>query len=216
MTAPGGSVLGVVIAGGASRRMGREKAFVALAGEPLLAHVIQRLAPQVHALVVNARGDAERFAAFGREVIADSPRWRDRGPLGGVEAALRYALAHGFHCIATAPCDAPFLPLDLVARLEEAAVGASVCVAEGPGGLEPAFALWRADARAGVETALAEGVASLRDALARLGAKIVRFDRDDDGDRFANVNTPADLAAAEARLGDGPKRSRWRAEPPPG
>ncbi|HEY1942994.1 MAG TPA: molybdenum cofactor guanylyltransferase MobA [Roseiarcus sp.] len=191
---------GVVLAGGRSTRMGAEKALLALGDRPLIAHVAMRLRPQVGALFINANGDAARFAALNCVVVADLPDASAAGPLVGVRAALAYAQSLGFSRLATAPCDAPFLPLDLVARLEAAmeANGAPAAVAETPRGLEPMFALWSVQARSAIDDECAHGEASPRAVLDRLGAARARFEERDDP--FANVNRPADLAAAEARL----------------
>ena len=191
---------GVVLAGGRSTRMGVDKALAPLAGRPLVAHVAARLAPQVDALFLNANGDAARFASLRYAIVADAAPNAGGGPLAGVAAALRHAQSQGAAWLATAPCDAPFLPLDLVARLAAAteASGAPLAVAASARGLEPMFALWSTALASEVEAALAAGDGGPRRLMARLGAAQVRFA---DSDAFANLNTPADFAAAEARLG---------------
>jgi molybdopterin-guanine dinucleotide biosynthesis protein A len=194
-----GKTVGVVLAGGLSTRMGTDKALVPLAGRPLIAHVAARLAPQVDALVVNANGDAARFAGLGRAIVADAAARPGAGPLAGVAAALGYAQAQGFAWLATAPCDAPFLPLDLVARLAAAAdeKGAPIAAAACARGLEPMFALWSTALARAVGAALAAGEGGPRALMTRLGAAQVAFA---DADAFANLNTPEEFAAAEARL----------------
>ena len=191
---------GVVLAGGRSTRMGVDKALAPLAGRPLIAHVAARLAPQVDALFVNANGDAARFAALHCVVVADAGPSGGGGPLAGVAAALGYARTHGFAWLATAPCDAPFLPRDLVARLAAAidGSGAPFAVAACASGLEPMFALWSTALAPEVAAALAAGDGGPRRLIARLGAAEARFD---DADAFANLNTPEEFAAAQARLG---------------
>jgi len=192
--------VGVVLAGGRSTRMGGDKALAALAGRPLVAHVAARLAPQVDALFLNANGDAARFASLRYAIVADAAPNAGGGPLAGVAAALRYAQAQGFAWLATAPCDAPFLPLDLVARLAAAAdeKGAPIAVAAAAAGLEPMFALWSTALTPEVEAALATGDGGPRRLIARFGAAQALFA---DADAFANLNTPEEFAAAAARLG---------------
>jgi molybdopterin-guanine dinucleotide biosynthesis protein A len=191
-------VAGVVLAGGQSSRMGAEKAFVSLCGRPLIAHVLERFRPQVAEVYLNAREGADRFRALGCAIVVDPPGRQGAGPLAGVCAALRTAAAHGFAWLATAPCDTPFLPMDVVAKLRaEIAAGAPAAVAVSSRGLEPMFALWPTDAVERVETALAAGRASPRSLFAEIGAAERRFAGDES---FANVNTPAELAAAEAAL----------------
>jgi len=105
----------------------------------------------------------------------------------------------GFSWVATAPCDAPFLPLDLVSRLAEPIVfGAPAAVAVGAGGLEPLFALWPVAAAGRIEAALAERRAGPSRVLQEMGAERVSFGSTAEVDPFANLNTPEDLAVAES------------------
>jgi molybdopterin-guanine dinucleotide biosynthesis protein A len=182
--------------------MGAEKALLPLAGRPLIAHVVARLRPQVAELFINANGDPARFPPLDCAVVADPPGLELAGPLRGVGAALAFARERGFAWLATAPCDAPFLPADLVARLAAAIAdsGAPVAVAESPLGLEPMFALWRESAVGEIAAEFARGEASPRAVMARLGAARVFFAQSDSDDPFANLNSPEDFAAAEARL----------------
>ena len=191
-----------MLAGGRSTRMGAEKALLALAGRPLIAHVVDRLRPQVAELFINANGAAERFQGFDCAVVADAAGADLAGPLRGVSAAIAHARRRGFSLLATAPCDAPFLPGDIVARLAAAmaASGAAIAVAESPRGLEPMFALWRERATSEIAAELARGDASPRRVMARLGAARVFFAPGEGDDPFANLNSPEDFAAAEARL----------------
>ena len=107
-------VTGVVLAGGLSRRMDRvDKGLALLDGKPMVRHVIERFAPQVGELIINANQHADAYGAYGYRVIADVIDGF-AGPLAGLHAALSVA---GFPLVATVPCDSPFLPDDLVARL---------------------------------------------------------------------------------------------------
>ena len=195
-------IAAVVLAGGRSQRMGAEKALLPLAGRPLIAHVVERLRPQVAELIINANGEAARFAGLDCAVVPDPPEALGDGPLSGVAAALAFTRRRGFSLLATAPCDAPFLPLDLVARLASAlrASGARVAVAQSARGLEPMFALWRGRAAGEIAAEFARGAASPRAVMARLGAAPVFFAPVGGEDPFANLNTPEDFAAAAARL----------------
>jgi molybdopterin-guanine dinucleotide biosynthesis protein A len=197
-------ILGVVLAGGQSRRMGGgDKALLDLGGRPLIAHVIERARPQVGALIINANGDPLRFASFGLPILADTiPGFP--GPLAGLLTGLRYAAAHGFTAIAAFPADTPFPPPDQVARLARAlAAGGSVAAASADGRLHPLASL--------IPVALAEdleefirGSGSLRvsDWVGRHRPVVVEFARPPGSplDPFFNVNTPADLVAANAAL----------------
>jgi molybdopterin-guanine dinucleotide biosynthesis protein A len=186
------AVAAVVLAGGSSSRMGRPKAYLPFLGKPLAAVVIERLRPQAAIVYFNTRGDDPDALSLGVPLAPDSERWRGAGPLAGVAAALERAHGEGFAALVTAPCDAPFLPLDLVERLMAAGAPA---VAVSAGGLEPMFAVWPVGALGVVEAALASGRASPRTVLEALFAARVSFPTDS---AFANLNTPEEFAAAEA------------------
>ncbi|MEE8272129.1 MAG: molybdenum cofactor guanylyltransferase MobA, partial [Alphaproteobacteria bacterium] len=148
-------VVGVILAGGQSRRMGGgDKALKLLAGRPILNHVIDRVRGQVGALVLNANGDPGRFAAYRLPVVPDGVDGF-AGPLAGVLAGLDWAAANavGATRVASFPCDAPFLPADLVERLVAAvaAARADLGCAASAGRAHPVVGLWplrlRADLR---------------------------------------------------------------------
>src|SRR5262245_14306563 len=140
------SVVGVLLAGGQSQRMGGgDKCLRLLGGKPILAHVIDRVGPQVRGLVLNANGDPQRFASFGLPVIADSiPDFA--GPLAGVLAGMDWAAMNAPDCpwIITVPCDGPFVPRDLVARLitERVMHQADMACAMSGGQRYPVVGLW--------------------------------------------------------------------------
>src|SRR3954471_24155582 len=122
MNKPSVNTLGLLLAGGLSRRMGGgDKALRALGGRTLLDHVIDRIRPQVAGIILNANGDPARFAGFGLPVIADTvPEFP--GPLAGILAGLDWAATNRPQVawVLSPAADCPFLPLDLVARLHRA------------------------------------------------------------------------------------------------
>ena len=187
-------VAGVILAGGLSSRMGRDKALVDFADRPMIAHAIERLAPQVDGLAISANGDAARFNAFGLPVLPDA-RADHPGPLAGVLAGLQYAASRDQALLATAPCDAPFAPRDLVARLR--GDDALPAVARSPEGVEPLFALWPVALLGRVEAALAAGETSVWRLLAALGAREVAIPAVPAERWWLNLNAPDELAAAD-------------------
>lgn len=203
-----GEIVGVVLAGGRSQRMGgREKAFLDLAGRPMLAHILERFAPQVARLAINANGDPARFAAFSLPIIAD--RMPDYpGPLAGILAGLRWAAAGAPRTthVATVSSDAPFIPSDLVTRLAQAAAeaGGGIAVAQSGDVLHPVVALWPLGIADALERALATGERRVRRWVERQDMRAVTFaPLAVDGrtvDPFFNVNTPAELAEAETLM----------------
>lgn len=194
-------IFGVILAGGQGRRMGgADKALLPLAGRPLIAHALDRLDPQVERLAISANGDPARLARFGLPILADAGG--SHGPLSGLLAALGWAAAHGATHLVTAPVDAPFLPPDLVPRLLLAAEGTGdglgAALARSGGDDHPTCGLWPVAAQAALAAFLASGAKPrVRDFAAALNA--ARADFPADG-AFANLNTPQDLAMAEARI----------------
>lgn len=197
--------VGVLLAGGMARRMGGgDKCLRLLGGQTLLARAAGRLHGQVSRLLLNANGDPGRFAAYGLPVVAD-PVPGFAGPLAGVLAGLDWAAEQVPEAawVASVPTDAPLFPLDLVARLREAASRGEAdlaCAASG-GRRHPVFGLWRVTLRT-----------ALREALAGRGLRRVEAFVDEHRaavaewpaapvDPFLNLNRPEDLAAAERMLG---------------
>jgi molybdenum cofactor guanylyltransferase len=154
------SVAGVILAGGLSRRMGGgDKCLRPIGGRPILAHIIERVRPQVAALVLNANGDAARFAPFGLPVAGDVVEGF-AGPLAGVLTGMEWARHNAPACkwLASFASDAPFVPRDLVARLLAAveAQGADLACAASGGQAHPVFGLWRVDLAPALRSALVE------------------------------------------------------------
>ncbi len=196
------AVLAVFLAGGLARRMGGgDKALLSLGGRSLLDHAISRIGPQVAAMVLNANGDPARFAACGLPVVAD-PLPDFPGPLAGILAGMRYAAAldSGLTEMVSIPTDTPFLPADLVARLQTAAPLAVACSG---GRTHPVVGLWPVRLADALEAALRAGERKIDRWTLRHGVREVAFD-DTPVDPFFNINTQEDLAAAELVLGQVP------------
>lgn len=200
------SILGVLLAGGQSRRMGGgDKTLRALAGRPLLAHVIERLRPQVAALVLNANGDPARFAGFDLPVVPDSVA-DFAGPLAGVLAGLDWAAANRPDCplVASVPGDAPFLPVDLVPRLHAGmtSTGADLACAASGGQPHPVIGLWPVRLREDLRHAVvAEGVRKVDLWTGRYRLATIPFPENPGGiDPFFNANRPEDLETAATLL----------------
>lgn len=192
-------VVGVLLAGGRSRRMGGgDKSLRRLRGRSMLDRVIARFGPQVGPLVLNANGDPARFAAAGLAVVPDSVDGF-AGPLAGVLAGMDWAAAQApaSRWIATAATDTPFLPRDLVSRLLAALdAGADLACAASGGRAHPVFGLWPVALREDLRRALGDGVRKVDLWTGRFRVARVTYPVDP-VDPFLNVNTPDDLAAAE-------------------
>jgi molybdopterin-guanine dinucleotide biosynthesis protein A len=195
------TTLGLVLAGGLARRMGGgDKALIAIGGATILARVLARFKPQCAAVILNANGDPARFAATGLPVVPDSvPDFA--GPLAGILAGLDWAAAHAPQIadIASVPGDCPFLPADLVARLQTARAAAQVPLACARSGewRHPVVALCSVKLREDLRHALIEeGLHKIETWTARYGVAIADWP-DQPVDPFFNVNTPGDVVEAE-------------------
>jgi molybdopterin-guanine dinucleotide biosynthesis protein A len=203
------TTLAVVLAGGLARRMGGgDKPLRSIRGRSILARVIDCVGPQCDGLIVNANGDATRFADFGLPVVsddlADFP-----GPLAGILAALDWAAAARPDCawVVSVAGDCPFLPRDLVARLHRARADedAQLAVATSAGQAHPVIGLWHVPLRHALRHAL------VAEAIRQVGRWTARYrlaQADwavDPVDPFFNANTADDVADAErlALLVDG-------------
>ncbi len=187
-------ITGVVLAGGQGSRMGGvDKGLVALRGRPMVAWVLERLGPQVDELLINANQNVERYAVFGHPVVPDDIAGF-AGPLAGLHAALSRA-QHPL--VATAPCDSPFLPDDLVSRLHAALVeqDAELAVARTFDQPHPVFCLCRREVLPHLTEFLAGGGRKIDRWYGTLKVVEVRFD--DEEEAFRNINTRDELDRLE-------------------
>ena len=200
----GQATLGLILTGGLARRLGgADKGLLLLGGRPMLAHVVERLAPQCPMLALSANGDAARFAAFGLPVLPDDPP-EFAGPLAGLLAGLEFCAERAPHLtdVATLPADAPFAPRDFVARLERAREpsGAAIALAASLGRTHPVAGLWPVALAPALRRALVEeGVRKVEAFAARFPGVTVEWPGEP-VDPFFNVNAREDIARAEALL----------------
>jgi molybdenum cofactor guanylyltransferase len=202
-----GGVVGLLLAGGLSRRMGGgDKTLRLLGGRTILDHILDRVRPQVELLVLNANGDPGRFAGTGLPVAPDVvPDYA--GPLAGVLTGLDWAAEHapGARWVATFATDAPFQPKNLVERLLAAVErdGADMACARSDGREHPVFGLWPVHLRHDLRRAMLEEQIRKVDVwTARYRLAIADFDCDP-VDPFFNTNRPDDLPEAERLLTNG-------------
>lgn len=193
MTRP--PVTGVVLAGGQGRRMGGvDKGLTLLHGKPMVEWAIERFAPQVDELLINANQNLEKYAAFGHRVIPDRIGGF-AGPLAGLHRALSEA-AH--ELVATVPCDSPFLPLDLVTRLHAALRDndAQLSVARTGDQAHPVFCLCKTNVLVSLTRFLESGGRKIDAWYSALNVIEVPFD--DEPQAFSNINTEAELRSASS------------------
>ena len=192
---------GLVLAGGLARRMGGgDKGLIRIGRDTILERALARIGPQCAGVVINANGDAARFAPFGLPVVADDVGGF-AGPLAGILAGLDWLAAHApaIGWLASVPGDCPFLPRDLVPRLHaaRAAAGAPLACAKSGDWRHPVVGLWPVDLRADLRRAVvAEGLRKIEVWTARHGVALAEWPAEP-VDPFFNVNTPEDAAQAQ-------------------
>ncbi len=190
---------GVILAGGRSSRMGgTRKALQELGGRTLLAHVCERLRTQVQPLLLSCEGETSDFDAFGLDLVPDLlPGFR--GPLTGLYSALQYLSERGHgNGVLLCPCDAPFVPDNLVMTLlEESREKIRPVVAVSwQGVLQPTFSLWQTQHLPVIRAAVVEqGIGGLKQVLLSMPHRIIEWTAMDPPP-FFNVNTPEDMQTA--------------------
>jgi molybdenum cofactor guanylyltransferase len=181
-------VSGIVLAGGQGRRMGGvDKGLQLLRGKPMIEWVLARLAPQVAEIIINANQNLEIYGKYGHRVLPDEITGF-AGPLAGLHAGLKAAREA---LVVTVPCDSPFLPEDLVARLSAPLAGHDLAVAKTGDQPHPVFALMKREVRESLEAFLASGGRKIDAWYAAL--KVVEVSFDDEADAFRNINTLDEL-----------------------
>jgi molybdenum cofactor guanylyltransferase len=195
--------VGVILAGGLAKRMGGgDKPMQNIDGRTILDHVIARFRPQCDHLLLNANGDPARFAAYGLPVVSDGVSDYP-GPLAGILAALDWTAEHrpNARWVASAAGDCPFLPRDLVTRLNDARAqaGARLVVAQSGEQRHPVAGLWPVDLRDQLRDALLSGVRKIQLWTARYPLAVAIW-ASEPVDPFFNINTPDELAEAKRLL----------------
>ena len=196
---PGEKVTGAILAGGAARRMsGIDKGLVMLAGKPMVAHVLERLRPQVSSVIINANRNRDRYREFGCAVVADEMQGF-HGPLAGMASCLG---AVRTEYMVTVPCDSPCLPQDMVERLAAAmeSQGTRISAAHSGERLQPVFCMLRADLLHSLHAFLERGERKIDRWFGEQGYATADFS--DMPEAFVNVNTPDEAAALDHELRD--------------
>lgn len=181
------SITAVILAGGRAKRMsGADKGLIDYRGRKLIEHVIDRISPQVDAIVISANRNLGAYAGFGFPVVSDSSA-EFQGPLAGLAAAMQNISSP---LVLSVACDLPNLPLDLVPRLRAALGNKHAAIAATSDGRQNVVALYRRDVGTTMQNYLAGGGRKVADWQSSLAYTTVQFD---DTAAFANINSPADL-----------------------
>ncbi|MEO1766871.1 molybdenum cofactor guanylyltransferase MobA [Thiobacter aerophilum] len=188
-------VTGLILAGGEGRRMGgQDKGLMRLRGRPLAEWVLTRIRPQVSEVLISANRNLEAYGALGHPVLRD----RTGGFVGPLAGIARGLLETRHPLLLAVPCDTPFLPDDLMARLYAALVGqgADLAVPVAAGRAQHAICLMRTEVGASLADYLARGGRKVQEWQAML--KRVSVDFGEEAAFFVNINRPEQLAALEA------------------
>lgn len=199
-----GDVIGVILAGGLSSRMGGgDKSLLTLGGVSLLGRVKVRLSKQIDTVILNANGDPARFDGLGIPVVNDTIAGY-AGPLAGVLAGLDYAASNGASHIVTVAADTPFYPIDFVDRMNASGAELAMAITPDPErgqARHPTFGKWPVSLRDDLRKALNDGVRKVVQWSKPHGCVNVEFSAMP-FDPFFNVNTPDDLDRAEAMIAE--------------
>lgn len=187
-------IAALVLAGGLGSRMGgQDKGLVSFAGKPLIAHVVERLMPQVDTIVINANRNLEDYATYAPYVFADEQERFQLGPLSGLVAASKAEILADYDWLLVVPCDTPYLPLNLVDLFMQAAVAmpdCSVFYAQTVARQHYSIMFLRTIVLTTVAPYLDDGQRTIRGWLQQQGAQAVQFAEEAD---FANCNTPEEM-----------------------
>lgn len=192
-------ITGLILAGGRGMRMGQvNKGLQELNGKTMVAHVIEKLLPQVGTILINANQDQDRYAQYGFPVIADTIA-DYAGPLAGLESAL--SICQTKYLLST-PCDSPFLPSDLASRLASAMIreGSQLAVpvtyehveGELKKQIQPVFCMLERNLHESLADFLKNGGRKISDWFDQLQVSELVFENHHE---FSNINTKAELAA---------------------
>lgn len=197
MSEPTPHTTALLLAGGRATRMGGvDKGLVPLLGRPMAAHVLDALRPQADALLINANRSRDAYAKLGAEVVADDLA-DFQGPLAGMAVGLASARPG---LLFTCPCDSPFLPEDMIARMRRALLddGADIAVARDAESLQPVFSLLRSELLPSLHEFLETGERKILRWFFQ--HRVVEVDFSDCPDAFININTEAEREVVEQRL----------------
>lgn len=184
-----------ILAGGASRRFGSNKALALLGGRPLISHVLERVGQQTQSPIAINCDEAGAFADFDLPLVPDS-KWTGEGPLSGIFASITWARAQGYSQVATVSVDVPCLPMDLISKLSGA--GAPSIASSGDR-WHPVNGLWDTSKLDDLDDYLRSGERSVHGWAESCKARVVHFEAARDGlDPFYNINTPAELERISA------------------
>ncbi len=190
-------ITGLILAGGQSRRMealgpGTDKGLIAFQGKRLVDHVFGKLTPQVGGVLINANRNHDHYKSFGVRVVSDAFTGH-AGPLAGLHAGLAVSRRP---FLITVPCDSPFFPADMVARLFDALSEGSAQVAVATTGQQPhpVFTLVRRNVYEHLAEFMKGGGRKIDEWYSTLTVTTVDFN---DESLFGNINTPEELQAYE-------------------
>ena len=192
-------VLGVILAGGLSKRMkGENKFFKKINNKTIIEHIILKASQQVTKLIINANINKSKFKKFDLDIIKDSVKGF-KGPLAGILSAMQYGKKNNFKWLATLPCDAPFFPFDLVNKLLKNAEKkkCKIVIAKSNNRTHPVIGIWSISLKKSLSNTLVkENIKKIDLFIKKHNFSIVNFSYDKI-DPFFNINSYRDLDKAK-------------------
>jgi len=187
-------ISGVFLAGGQARRMGgQDKGLIHYQQRPLIEHALERLAPQVNSIAINANRNLKQYQSYGHPVFSDQLSGF-QGPLAGISSALQHSTTP---FLLVVPCDSPHLPLNLASRLFESLIKerADISIAFDGQRNQPLFMLLKQNRQASLESYLQTGGLAVYQWLKT--EKVAISDFSDQTSAFQNINTRNELQQGE-------------------
>ncbi len=190
-------VVGIILSGGKSRRMGSDKSFKKIKKINMLDLVIERALKQVNSLAINSNSKRNALSKkYDLEIIPDCIKG-NLGPLAGILTGLEWAKKNNGNCkwVIFFPVDSPFFPNDLVNKFMDNLIDEKIVMAKSNNRLHPVFSMWRIELSDNLKKSLGKGIRKIEDFTKKIQTRVVNFSFIS-YDPFFNVNSPDDLKRA--------------------
>ena len=192
------NIVGIILAGGLSRRMGQDKSSKKIGGTSLIEIITKRSEKQVGQIIINSNKPRSHFSNLNYDDLVEDCIPGGLGPMAGILTGIKWTRKNTKKkWLCSFPVDSPFFPKDLVLKFLKKSKGSEVLVAEGSGRIHPVFSMWSVniEMERKIEKSLRDGVRKIYEISKKFKTKVVKFP-DIGYDPFFNVNTPKDLEIA--------------------
>jgi len=191
-------IVGIILAGGMSRRMGQDKSSKEIDGDSLVEIITKRSKKQVDKIIINSNKPKSNFSNLNYDDLVKDCIPGGLGPMVGILTGIKWTRKNTKKkWLCTFPVDSPFFPKDLVLNFIKKSEGSEVLFAEGSGRVHPVFSMWTVniEVERKIEESLRDGLRKIYEISKKFKTRVVKFP-DIGYDPFFNVNTPEDLEIA--------------------